>query len=241
MIRFLTGSRGLALSIGAIAVGLLAPAGAFADILTTYGDISVVTPGPDGEPSAWQVMSDASGDVGGLELQITGTLTPDTLADLMANYQWLEGTFGGGGAPRFTLFDDSFNSAYVFWGANGYTDTDPNSGAWGSTGNLADPTNTNDDVESNGFGGDNNPNTFVTWAQFLAAEGTTPISYITVDLDGAASVGGPDQQMLLNDFTVNSETFDAPTSAMPEPSSFAGVAMLLALGFVMGKRKLSRT
>lgn len=222
-----------------VALCLLVSAGAFADTLTTYGDVAVVAPGQNGELSAWQVTSDTSGTgYGGLELKITGTLTANMLNDLSANYQWEQGVFGGGGAPRFTLFDSSFNAAYVYWGANGFTVSDPNSGAWGSTGNLADSSNTNRDVASNGFGGFSQPNSYVDWSQFLAQAGNTQISYITLDLDGAGSGGGSIQQMLLNDFTVNGTTYSAPIPQTPEPSSIAGVAMLLAVA--IGRKKLVR-
>src|ERR1035441_8689546 len=88
---------------------------ATADVLYTYGATAVIpTPGsppPPPEPTVWQFTSDPNGiGYAGLELQITGSLTPATLTTLMAEYLMTQGTFGGG-APRFTLFDGVFNSA----------------------------------------------------------------------------------------------------------------------------------
>lgn len=84
-------------------IAALAAAGlCSADTLSTYGDATVVT-GPDGNP-AWQLTSDSSGPntYSGLQLQITGPLTPVTLTQLSADYVMLTGTFGGGGAALFS-------------------------------------------------------------------------------------------------------------------------------------------
>ncbi|HEX5228900.1 MAG TPA: hypothetical protein VFW44_14375 [Bryobacteraceae bacterium] len=185
---------------------------AAADTLTPYDDATVVT-GPDGNP-AWQLTSPTDG---GLELQITNPLTPTTLTDLSADYVMLNGTFGNG-APRFTLFDNSLNSAWIYWGtpAGGGSFTDPNSGNtnYMNTGNYADLASPDVRVYSNGFGGDSNPNTGVTWAQFVALTGGTNISYITLDLDGGTPTNN--QVMDTTNFDVNG-TIYVPTAATPEP------------------------
>ena len=93
------------------ALAALAAPRARADIFGTYGDTTVVSAGP---PTVYQLVADSSGaGYAGLEDQITGTMTVAELTDLEANYEMTTGTFGGG-APRFTLFDSSFNSAYVY-------------------------------------------------------------------------------------------------------------------------------
>jgi hypothetical protein len=202
---------------------------ATADTLSTYGDVATIptpnTPPPPAEPNSWQLTSNVQGaGYAGLELQISGNLTPSALTTLSANYLMTQGTFNGG-APRFTLFDGSLNSAYIYWGTPqaGGTFTDPNGGAaWGSTGNFADLLSADLRVYSNGFGGDNNPNQGVNWATFVSLVGNTPMSYITLDLDGGWS---STQQMLVSSMTVNDQTYEAP---VPEPSTL----MLMGSGVV---------
>jgi hypothetical protein len=194
---------------------------AAADILSTYGDVVLVTNGPPGNTLAWKITSDPAGiGYGGLIVQIMGSLTPATLTNLIAEYVMLEGTFGCG-APRFTLFDNTSNpnnAAYLYWGTpvGGGVFTDPNLGSpnFASTGNYANLASLDLRVYSNGFGGDNDPNVGVTWATFVSLAGTTPISYITLDLDGSGC--GLTQQMLVEDFAINSELFGSSVSVSYE-------------------------
>jgi len=169
----------------------------------------------------------------GLQLQVTGTLALSNITSLSAVYSMINGTFGGG-APRFTLFDDSFASAYVYWGtpAGGGSFSNPNANnSFSSTGNYADTSSSDVRVYVNGFGGQNTPNTGETWDDFVTALGATDVSYVTLDLDGGFT---GNQEMLVNSFTVNDETFTAPT---PEPAALALFGTgLLALGMVRRRR-----
>ena len=112
------------------------------------------------------------------------------------------------------------NPAYIYWGTplGGGTFTDP---ALGTTGNYASLASTDLRIEINGFGGISGANQFVTWADFIAQAGDVDVSRIYIDLES----GYVDtQQMLLQSFTVNDETFVAP---VPEPSTWA----MMILGF----------
>jgi len=196
---------------------------AHADTLTTYGDVTTVT-GPGGTP-AWQITSNTSGiGYGGLEDQITGLLTPTTLTHLSADYEFTTGTIDGG-APRFTLFDSSLNSAYVYFGTptGGGNFSDPNAGTYANTGNYVDLLSSDLRVASNGFGGDNTPNTYTTWAQFVALNPNVAISYITYDLDGGFT---GTQSLETGNFQVNDNTYNPAGSPVPEPASL----LLLATG-----------
>lgn len=196
---------------------------AMADTLFTYGATAVIpTPpspanNPPSQPLSWQFTSDTSGlGYAGMYLAISGSLTPSTLTNLSAEYWMAQGAFGGG-APRFSLWDSSNNEAWIYWGTplGGGSFSDPNGGlAWGNTGNYADLSSSDLRVYSNGFGGDNNPNTGVTWAQFLAtgSVSSTQIADVSLDVDG----GFTGTQVLdVAGFTVNDQTY-APT---PEPST----------------------
>jgi hypothetical protein len=194
-------------------------ASANADTFTTYGDV-VSTPAgfvatSDGAPTAIGYA--------GLELQLSPQISLSSITQLSADYTMTIGTIGGG-SPRFTIFDPSFNSAYVYFGTpvGGGTFTDPNSG---STGNYANLLSSDLRVASNGFGGIFDGNTYETWAQFVAASGTVDVSYVTLDVDGSFSQPGNIQQALLNNFTVNNDVLS--TAAVPEPSTWA----MMILGF----------
>jgi len=235
--RFNLLKRTLVVSVFSILVVLALSLAASADVLSSYGATTVVptpgSPAPPPQPNSWQFTSDTQGGYAGLELQITGNLTPATLTNLSANYLMTQGTFGGG-APRFTLFDGSFNSAWIYWGtpqASG-TFTDPNGGtAWGSTGNYADLLSNDLRVYSDCFGGYCNPNVGLTWAQFVSQVGNTAMSYITLDLDGGFT---GTQQMLVSSLTVNDQTYEAPT---PEPGTLLmlGTGALAVAGIVRHK------
>jgi hypothetical protein len=220
----------------------LPSASAFADTFGTYGDVSIVSPAPGGQPSTYQIVADPSGlGYGGLQVFISGVLTPGTLTDLSADYQWLTGPFGGGNpqAPRFTLYDASsdFNPVYLYWGTDGSTVSDPNSGAYGSTGNLAGGLGSTLYVVSDGFGGVYN-SAPETWADFLTQAGTVAISDISLDIDGPAASGvSVTQEADVTSFNVNDATYTAPDLA-PEPSSLLllGTGLLGAAGMLFRRR-----
>ncbi len=197
---------------------------AMADTLFTYGATAVIpTPGspannPPPQPYVWQFTSDTSGlGYAGMYVAISGSLTPSTLTSLSAEYWMAAGAFGGG-APRFSLSDSSNNEAYIYWGTplGGGSFSDPNGGTrWGNTGNYADLSSLDLRVYSNGFGGDNNPNVGVTWAQFLAtgSVSSTQIADIYLDVDG----GFTGTQVLdVATFDINGNNYNAP---VPEPST----------------------
>jgi hypothetical protein len=224
------------LLVGCAFAVLSLPAMARAQTFSTYGDTTVVSPGDGADPTAFQLTSSTGGlGYAGLQDQITDGLTVASLTTLSADYMMTTGTFGGG-APRFTLFDSSLNSAWVYWGTPGSL-SDPNAGAWANTGNYASLSSPDVRVFVNGFDGINTPNTGITWQQFVTEAGTTPISFVTLDLDGGTFTNLPNgQQMLVDNFTVNNQVFDAP--AVPEPAAWA---MMLfgfgGLGAVMRSRR----
>ena len=196
---------------------------AMADTLFTYGATTVIAtpPSPANNPPpqsrVWQFTSDTSGlGYAGMYVAISGSLTPTGLTSLSAEYWMATGAFGGG-APRFSLWDSSNHEAYLYWGdpQGGGSFSDPFGGvAWGNTGNYADLLSSDLRVYSNGFGGDNNPNVGVTWAQFLAtgSVSSTQIADISLDLDG----GFTGTQVLdVASLDINGQNY-APT---PEPSS----------------------
>jgi hypothetical protein len=177
------------------------------------------------------LTSDSSGPntYSGVYDTISGALTPATLSELSADYVMLTGTFGGG-APRFSLIDSSGNEAWAYWGTptGGGSFTDPDSGntSYDGTGNYADLLSSDVRVYSDDFGGDDSPNTGQTWAQFVAAVGTTQIDYVSLDLDGGFTGS---QVMDVTGFEVNGTVY-AP-SAVPEPGS-AGLTLAAFMTFV---------
>ena len=216
------------------AIGLLAaPAIALADTTGTYGDVQVVNSGPVSDPTVFQLTSSNTSGPGyaGVYFNITGALAVSDITQLSTDYQMTVGTIGGG-APRFSLGDSDGNEAYVYFGTptGGGGFADANAGAWGNTGNYADLSSADLRVESNGFGGDNASNTFVTWATFVGLVGAVDVSFVTIDLDGGFT-NPAGQQMLVDNFTVNGDVMTAGGGGggggVPEPASWA----LMIVGF----------
>jgi hypothetical protein len=240
--RFFAVSLGITAPLWIAAAALPVDAGTFQ--LYSGGD-NVVVNQPDPlipDPYSFQLTSDTTTPgapgYGGMYYTSANdpadtTLTLNTLTELSADYEMTESTFGNG-APRFTIFDFNGNSAYIYWGttSNGFNFTDPNAGNWANTGNYADPTSSELRVELNGFGGQNTPNTPETYAEAEATVGNTEIQYITVDLDGGTM--NNTQQMLVDNFTVNDESFDA--QSVPEPAS-AGLLLVGSAAALMRRRR----
>jgi hypothetical protein len=238
----------IALGLAAcITVAAAAPARADSFKLYSGGDNVVVTNGPPSDPNVLQVTSNTNAGnpgYGGMYFDVTsGNLTPASLTTLSALYEMTIGTFGGG-APRFTLFDTTSNpnnAAYIYWGTPqpGGTFTDPHPGSFASTGNLANLSSTDVRVQVNGFGGDSTGASYETWAQFVAKDGGVNIRYVTLDLDGGFTQPNNTQRMITDEFTVNSNVYEAgpDPAAVPEPASFT----LLSIGLaVLGGYKLRR-
>src|SRR6476659_7635408 len=93
----------LALALG---VSLLA-APAVADTTGQYGAVETVSTGPASNPNVFQLTSSNNTPPGyaGLYIDFTGPLALSAITQLSTDYQMTIGTFGGG-APRFTIFDD---------------------------------------------------------------------------------------------------------------------------------------
>jgi hypothetical protein len=192
---------GLALSVTA--------ASANATTYHTYGDVTTSS-------SGFLATSTNPSGYGGITIDFTANqFAVSTLTTLSADYQMMQGNFGGG-APRFSIFDASFNNlAYIYFGTplGGQSFADPLAGAAGNTGNYADLSSSDVRVYVG--------NTGETWAQFVAASGGALVGYVTLDLDGGFT---GTQQALFNNFTVNDTVIAAP---VPEASTWA----MLILGF----------
>ena len=230
------------LSVAAAIAVLAAPAAALAQTTGTYGDVQVVNTGPASNPEVFELTSNLTGaGYAGLYFEYTTPILLSDITQLSADYDMTVGTFGGG-APRFTIFDASFNAAYVYFGtpAGGGTFTDPLAGAYGNTGNYADLGSGDLRVQSNGFGGFNSGFPPISFADLVANAGATAISYVTLDLDAGTFTNLPDgQQMLADNFTVNNSVFAAGAAAVPEPATWA--VMILGFGFAGAALRRRRT
>lgn len=213
------------------AIGLVATSSAaLADSTGQYGAVEVVNSGPVSNPTVFQLTSSNSTAPGyaGLYFEFTSPLTLSAITQLSSDYQMTTGTFGGG-APRFTIFDNSDHAAYVYFGTPqaGGTFTDSNAGSYANTGNYADLGSAELRVQSNGFGGYNTgPLPYVSWNDLVANAGGTLVHYVTLDLDGGTFTNLPDgQRMFADNFTVNGNVLAG--GAVPEPATWA----MLILGF----------
>jgi hypothetical protein len=223
------------------ALSILTAFTAHAEDFNFYGDAQIVSPGPvgSGEPAVVQLTSDTSGvGYAGTYYVPPTTLTVGQLVTLSADYEMTEGTFGGG-APRFSIGDNTANQneAYIYFGTPtaGGDFSDPNAGTWANTGNYI--TSTDVRVYSNGFDGLNTPNTGETWAQFVTDVGANAqISFVSLDLDGGFT---GTQQMDVDNFTVNSAVYDA--AAAPEPGTFVLLGGGLALMIAFCRRTTARS
>ncbi len=216
--------RVLCLSIGLAVCGSAANAATF----NSYGDVSS---GLSGYTLTADPAFPAAG-YAGIYFHYASPLLLSSVTTLSADYTWLTPSTYGGGSPRFTLFDSSNASAYIYFGTptGGGTFTDP---ATGSTGNYA--TDSGIRIESNGFGGLHTaPLASLTFAQFVAAVGSTGIMDLTIDVD-SSFVGK--QQMLVSDFNINGEHF-ALAAPAPEPSTWAMMILGFAgVGFMAYRRR----
>ena len=208
----------------------------FADTVGTYGEVSTVA-------GNIQLTSDTSaGHPGyaGVYWAPSGNLLLNEITQLSAEYEMTTGTFGGG-APRFSIGDttnNTNNEAYVYWGTavGGGTFTDPNAGSTmlNSTTNLAASSDLR--VQINGFNGDGStPNTYYTWSQFLARDGSAAIGFISVDLDGGFT---GTQVMQLGNFQVNDATISAAALAPLPRTVWMGLLLLGGVGVFRGFKRV---
>jgi hypothetical protein len=215
----------------ALAISLGSAAAANATTFGTYGDVTTTAYG-------YSLTSDTAGTgYAGIYVEsFTTPLTVGTLTQLSVDYRMTMGTFGGG-APRFSIGDASNNEAWIFFGTPqpGGTLTDPAAGGASNTGNYASLSSSDLRVQSNGFAGYNSGALpYITFADFVAQVGSANIDFITVDLDGGFT---GTQQMLLNNFQVNGETFST-AAATPEPSTWAMMILgFFGIGFMAYRRK----
>ena len=83
-------------------------------------------------------------------------------------------------------------------------------------------------MQNNGFGGGSTGNSYETWSQFVTMEGSVPIGYITIDLDGGFT---GNQVMDTTAFDING-TIYSPGPAVPEPANAGLVTAALALAAI---------
>jgi hypothetical protein len=224
-----------AIPLIATVIFVLASASARADSFGAYGDTTV-------SGSYFDLTSSASSGSGysGIYIETDGDITLSQITQLSAQYNMITGAFGGG-APRFSIGDNTnnaFNEIYAYWGTPGaggtFSNPDANNTV-GNTGNYADPTLSDLRFQINGFGGVNTGNTYLTWSQVVADVGSVAVGFVSVDLD-AGFTG--DQELLVNNFTLNNDVDSPQVSATPLPAAlplFAGG--LGMVGFLARRRK----
>jgi len=202
-------------------------AGAHATTFGLYGDATETSTG-------FLLTSSTTSGAGYSGLyadNFTTPLTLDGLTQLSVDYQMLAGTFGGG-APRFSIADASGGEAYIYFGTPqpGGSFTDPNAGSPGNTGNYVLSSDLR--VQVNGFNHDSTGASYETFTQFVAADGSAAINFISLDLDGGFT---GTQQALVNNFTVNGDVF---TAAVPESSTWAMMILgFCGIGFLTYRRR----
>lgn len=193
--------------------------------IQTYGD---VTSGPGG----YTLTSDTSGvGYAGIYYNYSSApITLDSISNLSADYQFLQGTIGPG-APRFSIIDTTgnpLNEAYVYFGTPTGTGSFTEPGT-GTTGNYV--TSADLRVQINGFNGDTTGAGYITFSDFLLRDGSALVKFITLDLD--AGFAGT-QQILVSNFDVAA----AAGPAAPEPSTWAMMMLGFAgIGFMTYRRR----
>jgi hypothetical protein len=218
-------------ALSVVAAVVMGSAAANAAGIQTYGDVVSNNPG-------YTLTSDPNG-VGYAGLYYDYSASPialNSITNLSADFQMLQGTISGG-APRFSIFDTTnnlANGAYVYFGTpmGGGTFTDPNPGALQNTGNYASAASSDLRVEINGFNGDSTGNSYITWADFLARDGSALVAFVTLDVDGGFS---STQQAFIDNFVVGGAATATPLpAALP---MFLGGAGLVGMALRRRKRK----
>jgi hypothetical protein len=222
-------------ALSVFAAVVMGSAAANAAGIQTYGDVVANNPG-------YTLTSDPNG-VGYAGLYYNFSASPialNSITTLSADFQMLQGTVSGG-APRFSIFDTTnnvANGAYVYFGtpASGGTFSDPNPGNLQNTGNYASLASPDLRVEINGFNGDSTGNSYISWADFLARDGSALVAFVTLDVDGGFA---STQQAFIDNFVVS-----AAATATPLPAAlpmFLGGAGLVGMALHRRKRKVAAT
>jgi hypothetical protein len=213
---------GLAMFLGTTAAN--------AGTIQTYGEVT------SGAPGTYTLTSDPT-NVGYAGLYYDYSASPiqlSNITNLSATFQMTQGTISGG-APRFSIIDTTsniLNEAYVFFGTptGALSFTDPNPGTTENTGNYASLSSPDVRVQVNGFNRDSTGAAYETWAQFVAADGSADVAFVSLDVDGGFS---GTQQAVISNFDVTTMA-----SAVPEPSTWAMMILgFCGLGFMTYRRK----
>ena len=152
---------------------------AHADALFFYGDVQTTANG-------FLATSDPNATgYGGFDVRFTNPTALSSITNLSIDYQITLGAIGNG-APRFTIFDNAFNSAFVYIG------TPLGGGSFSDATLVRLPTRVTTllrrtyELPLMGSAASVTP-TAVTWAEFVAEVGSVDISRIYVDVDGGYS------------------------------------------------------
>jgi hypothetical protein len=220
--------------LAAAVICSLSSVAARADSFGVYGDTTV-----SGTYFDLTSSSTSGSGYSGIYILTNGDITLNAITQLSADYDMINGSFGGG-APRFSIGDTTNNIAneiYAYWGtpAGGGAFNNPIADKTiGNTGNYADLTLSDFRFQINGFGGVNTGNAYLTWSQVVADVGNVAVGFVSVDLD-AGFTG--DQELLVNNFTLNSDVDSPPVASTPLPAALPLFAGGLGLIGMVGRRK----